>query len=208
MSTTSPRHAIVLAGGASTRMGRDKAFVDVAGETLAARTARVVGEVCDVVFVVGAPGRPLPLLPAGVVVAFDDARFGGPLAGVAAGLSALPSTASSHLLLVGVDFPRLRAEPLRALLELAPEDRAVALVRGPSLEPLPSWLPVERLRGALAASRIDRPLRALLRDLDVRAVTPEEVIATSPGLATLDPGLDSLRDADDEATLGTLLQTP
>ncbi len=199
------RCAIVLAGGESRRMGRDKAFIDVGGETLAARTARVVSAICDHVIVVGAPGRALPALQDGVATAFDDERFQGPIAGIVAGLAALPIDATSHVLVVGVDLPRLHEEPLRALLALAPPERAVALAREGEVEPLPSWLPTARLRDALLASRADRSLRALLRDLEVRAVTTDEIMVEAPRLASLDPGLATLRDADDEASLGALL---
>ncbi len=44
----------VLAGGASSRMGRDKALIEVRGEALAARTHRILCEAgCESVYLVG-----------------------------------------------------------------------------------------------------------------------------------------------------------
>jgi len=183
-----PRCGIILAGGESRRMGRDKAFVEIDGETLAARTARIVAGICDVVVVVGAPGRALPPLPSGIVEAFDDERFQGPLAGITAGLAALPTDVAGHVLVVPVDMPRLSDEPLRALLVSAVEGRAAALEREGRIEPLPAWLPLARLRELMNRPRSDRSLQALLRELAV------------VGVASVEGG-ETLRDADEENDL-------
>lgn len=202
-----PTCAVILAGGRSARMGRDKAFVEVHGETLAARTARVVAEVCDVVVVVGAPGRPLPALPGEVRVAFDDASFTGPLAGIAAGLAVCPAQAAPHALVLGVDLPLLHAELIRALRALAPASRAVALERPGGLVPLPSWIPLARARQHVASddAGADRSLHRFLRDLDVHVASRAELLAASPALAAVDPDLRGLEDCDDEDTLSALL---
>ena len=57
--------AIVLAGGASRRMGRPKALLDWHGTPLVHHVASILAGVCDPVVVVAAPGDELPL-PAGV----------------------------------------------------------------------------------------------------------------------------------------------
>lgn len=74
---------VVLAGGASRRMGRDKALVTLDGERLVDRSVRLLQEVCDDVVV--ASGRRtikdlrVPQVP--------DQRGGtGPLSGLASGL--------------------------------------------------------------------------------------------------------------------------
>ena len=76
--------AVVLAGGRSTRMGRDKAFLDLAGKPLIARVLDVLLPLFREVLVSG-PRRPpydglgLPLVP-------DIVPGRGPLSGLHAGL--------------------------------------------------------------------------------------------------------------------------
>ena len=52
--------ALLLTGGASRRMGTDKATIEWRGETLAARAARVLAEVCDPVIEVGSGVSEMP----------------------------------------------------------------------------------------------------------------------------------------------------
>ncbi|MDQ2625946.1 MAG: NTP transferase domain-containing protein, partial [Actinomycetota bacterium] len=79
---------VVLAGGASRRMGRDKATLTVAGRfdgrTLIEHLASVVAQRCDPVFVVAAQGQDLPELPARVLR--DEVPGLGPLPAVGLGL--------------------------------------------------------------------------------------------------------------------------
>jgi molybdenum cofactor guanylyltransferase len=82
------RGAVVLCGGRSTRMGRDKATLPFRGETLLARTVRRVRPAVDEVVVVARPGQDLPVLPDDVRVARDDVTDQGPLGGLAPGLRA------------------------------------------------------------------------------------------------------------------------
>jgi molybdenum cofactor guanylyltransferase len=78
---------VVLAGGRSSRMGSDKAWLDWHGVPLVAHVAEAVARaVGGRVVVVGAPGRPLP---AGLDVIADPEPHRGPLAGVITGLATL-----------------------------------------------------------------------------------------------------------------------
>jgi molybdopterin-guanine dinucleotide biosynthesis protein A len=71
---------VVLGGGASLRAGRDKATKPVAAglsdshppSTVVERVVGILGQRCEPVFVVAAPGQALPELPARVVR--DDVR--------------------------------------------------------------------------------------------------------------------------------------
>jgi molybdopterin-guanine dinucleotide biosynthesis protein A len=80
---------IVLAGGQSTRMGRDKAFVRVEGVPLALRVAHRLRASVDALLVVGHAGNVEALrdLPFGDVEILEDLRPDcGPLMGVYTGL--------------------------------------------------------------------------------------------------------------------------
>ena len=73
---------VVLAGGASRRMGRDKAALPWTGSTLARRAAGVLEEVCGEVVIAGR----VALAPAGVEAVADLFPGRGPLAGLHTGL--------------------------------------------------------------------------------------------------------------------------
>ena len=103
----------VLTGGASTRMGRDKALVEVDGRPLAlivATALRAAG--ATRVVAVGGDERHLRRL--GLEVVRDDDPGAGPLGGV---LTAMRATQTSHLVVLACDLPGARPE-------------AVARVRG------------------------------------------------------------------------------
>jgi molybdopterin-guanine dinucleotide biosynthesis protein A len=80
---------ILLAGGRSQRMGRDKASLPWHGSTLARRAAGLLARVAEPpVIAVCAPDQDLPPLPAWVEVVRDPEPGLGPLAGLAVGRAA------------------------------------------------------------------------------------------------------------------------
>jgi molybdopterin-guanine dinucleotide biosynthesis protein A len=76
--------AFILAGGRSTRMGTDKAFVDYDGRTLLARVLDLAGSVTSDVRIVGNTEKFAPFAP----VVEDVFRDRGPLGGIHAALRA------------------------------------------------------------------------------------------------------------------------
>ncbi len=100
----------VLAGGASRRMGRDKALLPLRGEPLAARAARILSEAgCAPVTLIGnQPG--LTMLGWPVLREQDGDHH--PLRGVAAGLS---STNADLVLFSPCDLSALTAAAVRIL---------------------------------------------------------------------------------------------
>ena len=89
--------AIVLCGGSSTRLGDDKALVEVGGATLLDRALDAVAG-AQVTIAVG-PRRDTAR---SVVWTIEDPAGGGPVAGIAAGLDL---TKSELVVVLGVDFP-------------------------------------------------------------------------------------------------------
>jgi molybdopterin-guanine dinucleotide biosynthesis protein A len=183
----------VLAGGASRRMGRDKATLVVGGVELASLALAAAAQVADPVVLVVPEGHPARRLAAAPVA--DPGR--GPLAALAAALAAL---AADHVLVLAGDHPGLRVELLARLVALAGEAgaEAVACRRGPRLEPL---VAVYRRAPALALARSrladpagDRSLAGLLAGL--RTLVVEE-----PQWRPLDPDGRSFVDLDDPADL-------
>jgi molybdopterin-guanine dinucleotide biosynthesis protein A len=100
---------MILIGGASSRMGIDKAAQDWGGRRavdLVAEAARAVG--ADPVFTVG--GREL-----GLPHVYEDAP-GGPVGGVCAGAGALRAAGVQWALVLATDAPTLRPSDLGRLL--------------------------------------------------------------------------------------------
>jgi molybdenum cofactor guanylyltransferase len=163
---------IVLAGGASRRMGTDKRLALVDGEPMLRRVASVVTSAVDELIVVVAPARPLPpgvLEGLGARVVSDRRAGAGPLAGIEAGLL---GASADRVLVVAGDLPWMQPSLLHALLDGLSEADAVVAVGGRGQEPL---LAAYRRHPALAAAtRLldtgERRAKALLRELTVATV--------------------------------------
>ena len=100
---------MLLVGGASSRFGSPKPLASFAGETLAARAWRILGEAFPHRLAVGKGDLELPF---DVVV--EPAEPQAPIAGVVAGLRAAPTDAAVFL---PVDCPLVTPELLRELGE-------------------------------------------------------------------------------------------
>lgn len=145
---------VVLAGGASSRMGRDKALLEIGGETLAAGAARRLGEVCEEVVIADA-GR--GLLPGSV----PDGPGQGPAAGILGAARARPG---ERLLVLAVDLPRV---PVALMAELARSDADLAIPRWTGgLEPLCA------LYGPAALAELEERVGRGRLDLRTLAETP------------------------------------
>lgn len=160
--------ALVLSGGRSTRMGRDKAALVLEGETMLERTVRAgITAGASRAVVVGpepfAPGPDSPLQLARFVR--EDPPFGGPVAAVAAGLAAL-EVQDQWVLLLPVDL----AEPHDAALTLtyplraglrreSPEDGWIAVDETGYRQHATGLLRSQSLRRALGEDPAHRPPR-------------------------------------------------
>jgi len=141
----------LLAGGQSSRMGRDKALLTLDGETLAARGLRKLRCVCAEVAIAGGAGE---LSRFGRVIA-DQRQGCGPLAGI---VSALEQSEFEWNLFLAVDMAFVPVEALRALLAgvTPPQAVVVATVEG-QVHPLCgiySRRALPALRGELEAGRL------------------------------------------------------
>jgi molybdopterin-guanine dinucleotide biosynthesis protein A len=105
----------ILAGGKSTRMGSDKAFVVLDGRTLLARALELARSVTSEVRIVGDPAK-FAKFAAGAPVVEDIFPNCGPLGGIHA---ALRSSSTELNLMLAVDVPFVSAALLQYLLERA-----------------------------------------------------------------------------------------
>jgi molybdopterin-guanine dinucleotide biosynthesis protein A len=120
--TSLPVEGFLLAGGESSRMGRDKVLLDLGGLPLIVRMERLVQKVA------GKPtaiGRPEVMQPLGVRAVRDEWPGAGPLGGIATGLRLLEE---SWALIVACDLPFLTEEWLKFLVDSAISSTADAIL--------------------------------------------------------------------------------
>jgi molybdopterin-guanine dinucleotide biosynthesis protein A len=160
----------ILAGGASSRMGRDKALIDIGGRPLIFRVAEALSTVCETVSIAGDPDRYSTL---GIPIISDRMRGSGPLSGIEAALGA---TGSDWNLIAACDMPSLDTGLLCNLLDAAngngaTTDAAIPQYPDGSLEPLCAMY--HRRCHPVAADALARGVRRLadfIRLLTVRYV--------------------------------------
>ena len=172
---------VVAAGGRSTRMGRDKRFLPLAGENLLARTLRRGRDAGFAAIVLAAEEvrSDLTVLAEefGAVLVTDETPAQGPAAAIAAGLSAAETEWS---LVLSGDMPFYDFALVYALLpEAAGETQVVLPTLLGYLQPLAALY--RRDAGAVFATAIvrgDRKLGVILRGLSVK----EMPLAADAGL--------------------------
>ncbi len=114
--------AYILAGGESSRMGRDKALLDFGGVPLIQHIASLVQPLTGTPVVVGPSDRYVNLK---LRVIPDDAQGVGPLGGIA---TALRDSREPWNLILGCDMPLLTSEWLAHLIDRALNSEADAIL--------------------------------------------------------------------------------
>ncbi len=150
--------AVILAGGASTRMGRPKASAPFLGEPLAARVLRrLAPQVARVYLNAREDDAELAQLGAPLVPDPQRWRGAGPLAGVAAGLARAQLDGFAYLATAPCDAPFLPRDLVARLLKPVRAGAVAAVaVSDFGLEPMFALWPVDALAAveqALAAGR-------------------------------------------------------
>jgi molybdopterin-guanine dinucleotide biosynthesis protein A len=170
----------ILAGGRSTRMGTDKAFVDYEGRTLLARALDLARSVTPDVRIAGSHEKFAPFAP----VVEDVFRDCGPLGGIHAALRA--SSADLNVMLA-VDTPFVSWAFLQYLISQARStpDATVVVPRGDG-----GWQPLCAIYRREFADTAEKVLRAgqnridrLFDEVRTRVIEPEELEAAGFSLA-------------------------
>lgn len=180
--------AVVVAGGASRRFGRDKLREELAGRSLLGRVLDAVVVVTPDVVVVG------PWAPDGWRRTSEPVPGQGPLGALAHGLA---GAASPWVLVVGGDHPLVRPQLLELLVERARSSGAMAVVPVHAGRDQPLVACYRRDVGDVAAGLVARGERRLLALLD--AVTT--VRAEEQDWCSADPEGRSFLDVDTPADL-------
>lgn len=114
----------ILCGGASRRMGRDKAFVEIDGVAMVVRAASVLRAAgCQPVFAVG--GDRHALATVGIEFVADLHPGEGPVGGV---ITALEACDAPAIVVVACDLPYLTVHTVRSLVSAAGAAQATVAV--------------------------------------------------------------------------------
>lgn len=184
MTTTVGLAAIILAGGASRRMGRDKATLPYEGSTLVEHMVAILKRRCAPVLVVAAPGQALPSLDAEVLR--DEVRGVGPLLATGRGLHAAAEAGHELAFVSAVDMPLLRVELIDQLVGPAVALNADVVLpwdgRDHYLAGVYRTSLADRVDHLVAAGQ--RRMRALVQTVDTqRIVMPEQAALTNVNTA-------------------------
>lgn len=129
--------AVILAGGKSSRMGRDKAWLEVGGQRLLDRQIELVREIgAEEVFISGRAEADYSGFHGHVLR--DKFANAGPLAGIE---SALTAAKSPLLLVLAVDLVEMSAELLRRLAAGCSTNVGVIPRVNGNIEPLAAFYP-------------------------------------------------------------------
>jgi molybdopterin-guanine dinucleotide biosynthesis protein A len=148
-------------------MGVDKAAIEIGGERLADRGARVLAAVCDPVLEVGRGYTALETV-------LEEPPGTGPLAALAAGGDALRRRGhEGPAVLLAVDLPFITIDFLRFLVDFPGPASVVPFVRGEPQPVCARYSPEALVLAADAVRRGERSIRELLRLLpEVQWVGP------------------------------------
>ena len=126
---------IILAGGKGRRFGRDKAWVELGGQSLLQRAVSNLEFVSDEIIVVKAQQQKLPLISARVKlrVVTDAVSGKGPLAGIYTGLA---NSAFLYNLVVACDMPFISQALVKYMIKAVPGYDVTIPRLGEWLEPL------------------------------------------------------------------------
>ncbi|WP_280113243.1 molybdenum cofactor guanylyltransferase [Mycolicibacterium septicum] len=168
--STAPLAAVVLAGGASRRMGRDKATLPFDGSTMVEHVVAAVSRRCSPVFVIAAPGQPLPALSAEVLR--DEVRGVGPLVATGRGLRAVAEAGLDRAFVCAVDMPYLSSELIDTLLASAERSPADIVLPWDGRDHYLAGIYRSALAGRIADLVRDgrRSMRALAESVDTQRI--------------------------------------
>jgi nicotine blue oxidoreductase len=151
---------VLLAAGEGRRLGRPKALVEVAGETLAERGVRLLrdGGASPVVVVTGAAAVP----PGGAAVVHNPDWRTGMGSSLATGLRALPADAAAAVIALA-DQPLVGAEAVRRLIAAHRAGASVAVASYDGRPRNPVLIAREHWPEVIAAAAGDTGARVFLR---------------------------------------------
>lgn len=154
--------AVLLAGGESRRMGRDKALIEFLGQPMWRRQLALLRKLGPEKIFVSARNVP-SWLPDNIGLLIDDPPSQGPLSGLTKALVAIKTT---HVVALAVDMAFITTAEFERLFKWLAPGRGVVPIIGDRAEPLAAIYPVGAapdFEAALAGS--DLALQTVVRQL-------------------------------------------
>lgn len=149
--------AVLLCGGESRRMGRDKALVEWDGAPLwQIQLMKLRALPLDRILLSARNDK--PWRPADVAIVLDESDARGPLSGILAAFSACES---DHLLVLAIDLPLMTVAYLQSLMQRARRGVGVVPMIDERFEPVAAIYP----RGIADAFLQHDSLQSVLHDL-------------------------------------------
>ncbi len=192
---------MVLAGGGSERLGREKAFFEIDGKPM---IQHVVGEVSklskEIAISCRSSGREkLVGMFLGAKVVVDEDERKGALTGL---VSALPEIKSEYTALVTCDCPKIKLEVIKLLFENA-KNHGGAVPRWPNgyVEPLQAVYKTEKLRKAVNEAW----KKGKMKLMEVLNGIPDIVYVPTEKLRVIDPKLESFMNVNSPEDIELLL---
>lgn len=171
----------ILAGGCSSRMGKDKAILPFLGQPLIQRIVCRGQAITDHVFVVGSRPEAYPFLQVPLVC--DILSIKGPLVGL---YTALSVSKSAYLILVGCDMPFINLDMLSFQLGILEHEAFDVVIPkyANGLEPLHAVYRRESCLDAVksALEEGERSLTGWLPRVRVREIPEDTLLSFDPDL--------------------------
>jgi len=187
---------VILAGGESTRMGKNKAFVEINGQRIIDRTVSLFREIFDDVLLV--TNTPLEYIELKVKIVTDLIPGKGALGGIYTGLF---FSSSPKAFFVGCDMPFLDRDVIQYFLSLS-QTADIVVQRTKNY-----WQPLHAIYSRTLLKPIERLLQQgelkiikAYQGMKVREITEEE-------LKPFDPDLHTLSNVNTPEELKKLLET-
>lgn len=159
---------LVLAGGQSRRMGRDKSFLSYRGVPLFERAARTLDGVCKEVYI--SCTDPDLYRTCGRPVLGDTYGGRGPLDGIAAALK------MGDLMVLAADLPLIPLDFLNVLPQVIGEADGALFWEGERVEPLAAFYRQRTVGRALKVLESpDRSVRAWLKRLSLKRLSVADI---------------------------------
>jgi molybdopterin-guanine dinucleotide biosynthesis protein A len=182
---------LVLAGGGSERLGREKAFFEINGKSMIQQVVEKISKLSKEIVISCRSGREklVEMFPRAKVVVDKDERKGA-LTGL---VRALPEIRSEYTALVTCDCPKIKLEVIELLFENA-RNHDGAVPRWPNgyVEPLQAVYETEKLRKAV--NEVWK--REKMRLMEVLKIVPDIVYVSTQKLRKIDPKLESFMNVN------------
>lgn len=110
----------VLAGGKSSRMGKNKAFLEIGGETFLARAIKTLAEICESpvrIVLKTQQSHMTESFPENAELIYDETNFDSPLDGLHKALLDAFTRKTKYAVVLAVDLPFVTSEVIAKLCE-------------------------------------------------------------------------------------------